>query len=56
MIFMDQGAFALITNTIIHCDKNPEEWNMPSQYPTNQLRINDVPLILLAVDFYWNDK
>lgn len=36
-----QRTFALITNTIIHCDKKPEEWNMPSQYPTNQLRVND---------------
>lgn len=53
---MYQNTLALFTNTIIHCDKMPEEWNMPSQYPANQLRVNDVPLILLEVDFYWNDK
>lgn len=40
MIFMDQSTFALITNTIIHCDKKTE-WNMLSQYPTNLLRVND---------------
>lgn len=56
MILTHQSTFALITNTIIRCDKKSEERNMPSQYPTNQLRINDVALLLLAVDFYWNDK
>lgn len=56
MISLHQSAFVLFTNTLIYRDKNTEEWNMPSQYCKNQPRVDDVPSILLAVDFYWNDK